>query len=83
MDQSKVLGKKAGFEVKGVLGISSKRPELAREFWKRLPGHLEQGLLVPIKGRYEITSSFTTDTVNGILDTFKKPDQLKHAHLHL
>lgn len=49
IDHSKVLNKAAGFEVGNVLGISSERPELCREFWERLPGYLEEGSIVPIK----------------------------------
>lgn len=42
VEESKVQGKKAGFEIYDVLGTSYGRPELCREFWKRLPGYLEQ-----------------------------------------
>lgn len=38
VDGSKVKDKKAGFDVRNVFGLSQAHPDLAREFWKRLPG---------------------------------------------
>lgn len=83
IDYSKVQSKKAGFEVKDVLGISSDRPEICREFWKRLPEYLEQGLLIPIKEGYEITTGLVADSANQILDAFKQGGRVKHAHVNL
>jgi NADPH2:quinone reductase len=83
IDHSKVRGKKAGFEVNNVLGISKDRPEISREFWKRFPTYLEQGLLIPIKDGYETTTSLNADNVNHILNTFKDGGRVKHAHIHL
>ena len=77
IDQSKVLGKREGFEVKNVLGISSEHPKLCREFWKRLPEYLEQGLLIPLEGGYTVTEGLDADSVNDILDTFKKGEKIK------
>lgn len=82
VDESKVYGKKAGFELKNTLGISSGNPELAREFWKRLPEYLEKGQVVPPTG-YEIRQGLSADTANGFLDSFKDGKILKHAHIHL
>ncbi|KAJ9659509.1 hypothetical protein H2198_003084 [Neophaeococcomyces mojaviensis] len=83
VDESRVHGKRAGFELKNVLGISSDHPELCREFWKRLPGYLEQGLIVPFKGEYQITEGLSAETANKLLDSFKDGQALKHAHIHL
>ena len=83
IDYSTVQSKKGGFEVKDVLGISSDRPEICREFWKRLPEYLEQGLLIPIKEGYEITTGLVADSANQILDAFKQGGRVKHAHVHL
>jgi NADPH2:quinone reductase len=83
VDQSKVLGKKAGFEVKNTLGVSSDRPELCREFWKRLPQYLEQGQVVPLRASYKVTSDLSAESVNSILDDFKRGGVLRHAHVHL
>lgn len=83
VDHSKVLGKKAGFEVKSVLGISGDRPELCREFWKRVPEYLEQGRLIPMKDNYTITTGLAAKGVNEILDAFEKGDRVRHAHVHL
>ena len=83
IDHSKVLNKAAGFEVGNVVGISSERPELCREFWERLPGYLEKGLLVPIQEGYQVTTGLVADRVNGILDSFQDGGRVKHAHVHL
>ncbi|KAF2159979.1 hypothetical protein M409DRAFT_70712 [Zasmidium cellare ATCC 36951] len=83
IDESKVLGKKAGFEVKSVLGISSERPELCRKFWKRLPEYLEEGKIVLIPEGYPVISGLDAAKINGVLDGFQRQETLKHAHVHL
>jgi NADPH2:quinone reductase len=83
IDRSKVLDKAAGFEVGNVLGISSERPELCREFWKRLPEYLEKKILVPIPDGYQVTSGLDADKVNEVLDSFRDGSRLRHAHVHL
>lgn len=82
VDESKVYGKNAGFEVKNTLGISIRHPDLAGEFWKRLPGYLEEGLVVVPTG-YVIRKGLSADSVNELLDSFKDGNALKHAHLHV
>lgn len=83
IDESKVLGKKAGFEVKNVLGISSERPDLCREFWQRLPKYLEDGKVVPMSNVYPVVEGLDAAKINEVLDGFKRQETLKHAHVHL
>ena len=83
IDHAKVLNKAAGFEVGNVLGISSERPELCREFWRRVPEYLEKKLLMPMQGGYQVTSGLAADRVNDILDSFQDGGRVKHAHVHL
>jgi NADPH:quinone reductase len=83
IDTSQVSGKEAGFEVRGVLGTSTGRPQLSREFWRRLPMYLESGSLRPIQDGFAVTNGLVADEVNKILDTFKDAGKKKHAHVHL
>jgi hypothetical protein len=48
-----------------------------------LPEYLKQGLLIPIKDGYEITTGLEPDSVNHILNAFKKGEKAKYAHVHL
>ena len=77
IDHGKVLNKAAGFEVGNVLGISSERAELCREFWKSLPGYLESKDLVPKQKGYQVTSGLVADDVNGILDSSWTPSRME------
>lgn len=71
VDKSKVVGKKAGFELKDTLGISSEKAVLCEKFWKRLPGYLEQKTIVPVQGGYEILRGLNADNVHAVLDAFR------------
>lgn len=83
VDESKVIGKKAGFEIKNTLGISSERASLCEEFWTRLPGYLEQKQIVPIQSGYETLHGLDAEKVNGLLNAFRDGKKLKHANVHL
>jgi NADPH2:quinone reductase len=70
IDESKIIGeKKAGYEMRNVLGISHMRPDTARPFWDRVEENLENKNLVPLK--YEIVNGLDAEKVNEVLDRYR------------
>lgn len=81
IDESKVLGKKAGFDVRDVFGVSSQHPELAGAFWSRVPGYLESGQIKPLA--YVVKNGLTASNVNEVLDAYKDGKAVTKTHIHL
>ncbi|KAH8901479.1 putative alcohol dehydrogenase [Thozetella sp. PMI_491] len=81
VDESKVTGKKAGFDVVNVFGSSQKHPELAKEFWGRLPGWLETGKIRPLG--YVVKQGLEPDAVNEVLDAYRDGKSVAKTHIHL
>jgi NADPH:quinone reductase len=81
VDESKVLGKRAGFEVRDVFGSSHAHPELSAEFWSRVPGYLEGGQITPLA--YVVKDGFSADTVNEVLDAYRDGERVTKTHIHV
>jgi NADPH2:quinone reductase len=69
VEESLVKGKKAGFELRNVFGVSQAHLELAREFWKRLPGYLEAGSIRPLES--VVKQGLEAGHVNEVLDRYR------------
>lgn len=81
VDESKVLGKKAGFDVRNVYGSSQAFPELAGEFWSRVPEYLETGKIVPLG--YVVKEGLDAGNVNEVLDAYRDGKFVKKTHIHV
>jgi NADPH:quinone reductase len=81
VDESKVLGKKAGFDVRNVFGSSHQYPELASGFWSRVTGYLENGQIKPLS--YVVKKGLLASHVNEVLDAYRDGKSVKKTHLHL
>lgn len=81
VDESKVAGKKAGFEVRDTFGSSQANPELAGGFWERLPGFLEAGKIKPTA--FVVKQGLTAENVNETLDAYRDGKTVKKTHIHL
>ena len=81
VDKSKVKDKKAGFDVRNVFGLSQAHPDLAREFWKRLPGYLETGKIKP--HGYVVKHGLEASNVNEVLDRYRDGQGVTKTHIHL
>lgn len=81
VDESKVLGKKAGFDVRNVFGSSQAVPELAGGFWSRVPDYLEAGKLVPLA--YVVKEGLDAGHVNEVLDAYRDEKPVIKTHIHL
>lgn len=82
VDESKVVGKKAGFEVKSVFGSSQALPrELVGGFWERVGGWLEDGRIKPLG--YVVKEGLTAENVNEVLDAYRDGKGVTKTHIHL
>ncbi|KIA75684.1 alcohol dehydrogenase [Aspergillus ustus] len=81
VDESKVVGKKAGFEVRDVFGSSHWHPELARGFWERLPGFLLDGRIRPLG--FVAEHGLRAEVVNEVFDRYDSGGRVVKTHIHL
>ncbi|KAH8888034.1 putative alcohol dehydrogenase [Thozetella sp. PMI_491] len=81
VDESKVLGKKAGFDVRDVFGSSHEQPELAVGFWSRVTGYLKNGQIRPLS--YTVKEGLLANNVNSVLDAYKNGEAVTKTHIHL
>lgn len=81
VDESKVVGKTAGFEVRDTYGSSQVHPELAGGFWERLPGFLETGKIKPLS--YVVKEGLTAENLNEVLDAYRDGMTVKKTHIHV
>lgn len=81
VDESKVLGKRAGFDVRDLFGSSHMSPELAAEFWSRLPGYLERGQIKPLG--YIVKNGLEAESVNEVLDAYRDGKRVVKTHFHV
>ena len=81
VDESKVLGKKAGFEVRNPFGSSQASPDLARPFWERVPMYLENGSIKPTS--FVVKEGLNASHVNDVLDGYREGKSVTKTHIHL
>jgi NADPH:quinone reductase len=81
VDESKVEGKEAGFDVRNVFGVSQAHPDLSRGFWERLPGYLETGKIKPLG--YVVKQGLEAGNVNEVLDRYRDGQAVTKTHIHL
>ena len=81
VDESRVLGKQAGFDVRDVFGSSHGHPELAAGFWSRLPRYLEAGQIKPLD--YVVKQGLLAENVNEVLDAYRDGRRVTKTHIHL
>lgn len=79
VDESKVIGKKLGFEIIDVFGISHVNPDLAYPFWERVPEFLSSGKIKTLK--FVVKDGLTVDNVNEVLDGYKNGDRVVKTHI--
>ncbi|KAH6704296.1 hypothetical protein BKA61DRAFT_618278 [Leptodontidium sp. MPI-SDFR-AT-0119] len=80
VDESMVVGKKAGFEVKDVLGSSQLNPQLAYPFWERVPDLLASGKIKPLK--FVVKNGLTPENANEVLDAYRDNKRVVKTHIH-
>jgi len=81
VDESKVLGKQAGFEIRDVLGSFHRDTPLVQSLWKNLPGYLETGSIRP--SGFEVIDGFEADCVNEALNRYRDGGKAIKPHIRL
>lgn len=81
MDESKVLGKNAAFEVRNVFGSSQAKPDQARPFWERVRMYLENGSNKPTS--FVVKEGLNASHVNEVLDEYHDGKSVMKTHIHL
>lgn len=80
-DESRILGKRAGFDLLDVFGSAEAHPELSGAFWSRLPSYLEAGDIKPLA--YVVKEGLLADSVNNVLDAYRDGGRISKTHIHL
>ncbi|KAK4545304.1 hypothetical protein LTR36_003484 [Oleoguttula mirabilis] len=81
IDESLVHQKEAGYNLRDVLGISQLHPDMATEFWTRLPAYLEDGSIKPLG--FVVSHGLDADHVNEVLDRYRDGHAVTKTHVHL
>jgi NADPH:quinone reductase len=81
IDETLVVGKQAGFDVRDVSGSSQLKWRLARPFWERLPGYLAEGKIRPLK--FVAKQGLSAGHVNWVLDAYRDGEKVAKTHIHL
>jgi NADPH:quinone reductase-like Zn-dependent oxidoreductase len=81
VDETKVVGKNAGFEIKNVFGSSQLRPEVCKPFWKLVPQYLEEGKIIPLQ--YVVEKGLDAAKVNEVLDRYRDGKPVTKTHFHI
>lgn len=80
-DTAKIGEKKAGYEVKGVFGLSMAYPEAAGLFWRKfMPEWLESGAVSPLD--YKVIEGLNADKVNAVYDNYRDGMPQSKVHVH-
>jgi NADPH2:quinone reductase len=81
VDETKVVGKQAGFDVVNVFGSSQIKPELAYPFWERVPDYLTSGKIKPLE--FTVKEGLTAENANAVLDAYRDGAKVQKTHIHL
>jgi NADPH:quinone reductase len=79
VDESKVVGKKAGFELISVFGSSQATPGLAYPFWERVPEYLTSGKIKTLN--FVLKDGLTAENVNEVLDRYRDGARVVKTHI--
>ncbi|KAF2805036.1 putative alcohol dehydrogenase [Mytilinidion resinicola] len=81
VDETKVVGKKAGFELIDVFGSSQARPALAYPFWEHVPAYLTSGKIKPLS--FTVKQGLTAENANSVLDAYRDGKRVQKTHIHV
>jgi NADPH2:quinone reductase len=81
VDESKVVGKQAGFEVINVFGSSQVKTDVCFPFWEKLPEFLAAGKLKPLG--FKVKQWLTAENANEVLDGYRDGKNPGKWHIHI
>lgn len=81
VDNSKVVGKTAGYDVHDVFGSSHAHQEVAKGFWANLTQYLENGQITPLG--FVVKQGLKPEHVNEIMDAYRDGKPATKTHIHI
>jgi len=81
VDETKVVGKQAGFEVIDVFGSSQVKRDLTYPFWDRTPDYLTSGKIKPLG--FTVKQGLTAENANAVLDAYRDGERVQKTHIHV
>ncbi|KAI1267986.1 putative alcohol dehydrogenase [Xylariaceae sp. FL1019] len=81
VDDSKVVGKTAGYDVRDVFGSAHVYPEFSRAFWDRVMGWIGEGKIKPLN--FVVKEGLSAEYVNEVLDAYRDGRAVVKTHIHL
>ncbi|KAH7123757.1 putative alcohol dehydrogenase [Dendryphion nanum] len=82
VDESKIVGeKKAGYEMRNILGLSHTKSETAKPFWERVEDYLGNKSLIPLK--YDVVDGLSAEKVNEVLDRYRDGKKVLQTHFRV
>ncbi|KAH7066906.1 putative alcohol dehydrogenase [Paraphoma chrysanthemicola] len=80
LQEALIQPKKAGYELKNVMGSSSAHADITGPFWKNLGDFLVQGKIKALE--YATVDGLDADKANEVLDAYTKGPRPKQTHFH-
>lgn len=81
-DESKIIGeKRAGYDLRNVLGSSHIKAETVKPFWDRVAECLKDGSLVLLK--YDVVDGLDEEKVNELLDRYRDGETVVRTHFRV
>jgi NADPH2:quinone reductase len=81
VDVSKIHPKEAGYVLKGVLGFSHSKQEIAIPFWEKIAGYLAEGQIQPLA--YVVEQGLDAGKVNEVLDFYRDGKAVTQTHFRV
>ncbi|KAF2686317.1 putative alcohol dehydrogenase [Lentithecium fluviatile CBS 122367] len=79
-ETSKVLEKKAGYEVKDVIGEPHMKT-VGKGFWENIERYLREGKIVPLE--YEVVQGLDVEKANDVLDWYRDGKKVVQTHFRI
>ncbi|KAH7002702.1 putative alcohol dehydrogenase [Macrophomina phaseolina] len=80
-EPTNILQKKAGYEVKNVLGVPQLWPETGKPFFARVGDYLSLGQIVPLK--YDVATGLDAEKANNVLDRYRDGKPVLQTHFRI
>ncbi|KAL7904483.1 GroES-like protein [Trichoderma velutinum] len=81
VDESRIGPKRAGYDRKKILCITTKYPDLTRSFWDILPTWIEDGKLLPTT--FQVFNGLDVVRINKLLDNYIHGKVNTKPHIHI
>jgi NADPH:quinone reductase-like Zn-dependent oxidoreductase len=81
VDETKIVGKAAGYEIVNISGFSFLSPDLCEPFWIKLPSFLKEGKVKPLN--FVVVSGLDAEKINHVLDQYSRSERITKTNVHI